>query len=356
MYRSTLIICLILLPWPVLALVNINTATLAELDTLPGVGPATAQKIIDARPFNSTSQIQNISGIGGPGSATYDNIINLITVDGQTTVVVETKATSTASAGGSIVTPREPEARPKPVETLIVSSPSQGFIGESVEFRVKPAEGELNRLVRYDWNFGDGTTASGQDLSHIYQHAGTYVVVVESYYLKERQLARVQITILPPKVTIKQTVEGLSLTNRSDYEINLSGMKLVATNWQFTFPEHSWLLPDSSLIIDGSSGVTSALLYSPEGRLVSSGGESTIVRPTPRISAVSAPVTRVVDQSPTTTGEDLTIVGAAKPSPGENLVAAASAESSSKLWPYQALMMVIGLGLLALYKESRKLA
>lgn len=356
MYRSILILCLILLPWQALALVNINTATLAELDTLPGVGPATAQKIIDARPFTSTSQIQNVSGIGGPGSATYDKIIDLITVEGGTTVVVETKATSTVSSGGSTVTPREPEVRPKPVETLIISAPSQGFIGESVEFSVKPVEGELNRLVRYDWNFGDGTTAFGQDLSHIYQHAGTYVVVVESYYLKEKQLARAQITILPPKVTIKQTGEGLSLTNGSDYEINLSGMKLVATNWQFIFPEHSWLLPDASLIVDGSSGVISALLYSPEGRLVSSGGEAPIIRPTPRISAVSAPVPRVIDQSPATTSPETMTMRAVKPSAGENLAAATSAESSSKLWPYLALMVVVGLGLLALYKESGKLA
>jgi competence protein ComEA len=62
-------------------LVNINTASSAELDTLPGIGPTTAQKIIDYRqqngPFLSIEDIVNVSGIG-PG--TYEKLKDLITV------------------------------------------------------------------------------------------------------------------------------------------------------------------------------------------------------------------------------------------------------------------------------------
>jgi competence protein ComEA len=49
--------------------VNINTASITELDSLDGIGPSTAQKIIDSRPYNLVSDLLKVSGIG---QATYD--------------------------------------------------------------------------------------------------------------------------------------------------------------------------------------------------------------------------------------------------------------------------------------------
>jgi competence protein ComEA len=50
--------------------VNLNTATLEQLDTLAGVGPATAQKILDYREqhggFSSVEELDRVPGIG-PG-------------------------------------------------------------------------------------------------------------------------------------------------------------------------------------------------------------------------------------------------------------------------------------------------
>lgn len=55
--------------------VNINTADLHALDALPGIGPSTAQKIIEYReqqgPFASLEDLKNVPGIG---ESKYNNL------------------------------------------------------------------------------------------------------------------------------------------------------------------------------------------------------------------------------------------------------------------------------------------
>ena len=63
-------------------LININDATIQELDTLPGVGEATANKIVNYREekgkFNSIEEIKNVNGIG---DKKYEELKNLISIE-----------------------------------------------------------------------------------------------------------------------------------------------------------------------------------------------------------------------------------------------------------------------------------
>lgn len=62
-------------------LVNINTASASELDTLPGIGPSYAKAIIDYRtkngPFIRLEDIQQVKGIG---PKTFEKLKNKITL------------------------------------------------------------------------------------------------------------------------------------------------------------------------------------------------------------------------------------------------------------------------------------
>lgn len=61
--------------------ININTASASQLDTLPGIGPVYAQRIIDYRTanggFKSIGEIENVKGIG---SKTFEKMKDLITI------------------------------------------------------------------------------------------------------------------------------------------------------------------------------------------------------------------------------------------------------------------------------------
>ena len=62
-------------------IVNINTASQTELETLPGIGPSIALRIINYREENGIfSSIEDIKNVSGIGDSKFDDIKNYITV------------------------------------------------------------------------------------------------------------------------------------------------------------------------------------------------------------------------------------------------------------------------------------
>jgi DNA uptake protein ComE-like DNA-binding protein len=90
------------------AKVDINNASAAELKELPGVGDATAKKIIAGRPYSSVSDLSK----AGVSTATIGKITSLVTVGNE------------PAAAASASTPAAKSAPPPPASATPAASPS----------------------------------------------------------------------------------------------------------------------------------------------------------------------------------------------------------------------------------------
>jgi len=56
--------------------------------------------------------------------------------------------------------------------------PYNGIIDESITFSAKNSYDDDGRIVSFEWDFGDGTTGTGETVSHSYEEIGEYLVVL----------------------------------------------------------------------------------------------------------------------------------------------------------------------------------
>lgn len=59
-----------------------------------------------------------------------------------------------------------------------VYSPANPAVAETIHFNASESADPDGTIVSYDWDFGDGTTAAGQTITHQYSSSGTYTVLL----------------------------------------------------------------------------------------------------------------------------------------------------------------------------------
>lgn len=134
------------------ALVNINTASPGELDTLPGIGPAKAAAIVEYRtaygPFTQPADIQKVKGIG---PATYENLRDLITVGSVS--ATPPKAQPQAAVAGSYITQAVGSARNQPIhaEEPIVAPGTTTEVGVPGALASPAETSTASRLLESKW-------------------------------------------------------------------------------------------------------------------------------------------------------------------------------------------------------------
>jgi PKD repeat protein/uncharacterized protein YraI len=96
----------------------------------------------------------------------------------------------------------------------ILNGPTSGLVGETLSFSGAGSADDDGRIVRYVWDFGDRTTGSGVDVTHVYNVVGSYQVtltVTDDGGLSDSatQIVQVDEPNLPPTATISGPASGL---------------------------------------------------------------------------------------------------------------------------------------------------
>ena len=67
---------------------NLNTASVDQLDLLPGIGPATADKIVRYREKHAFRSIRQLMRVDGIGPKSFERVQPYLTVEGESTLRV----------------------------------------------------------------------------------------------------------------------------------------------------------------------------------------------------------------------------------------------------------------------------
>ena len=122
-----------------------------------------------------------------------------------------------------------------PPRILALDGPAEVIAGERAALSARVNEEEATRPLSYEWDFGDGRSATGLTPSHVYNEPGTYTVTFTAR--NEAGTARDSLSVdvlLPPRIvaldaTPTPTPEGEPVRFSSEVE----GARPIQRTWDF---------------------------------------------------------------------------------------------------------------------------
>ena len=252
------LIALLILPAFVFAqtaLININTADAATLDTLPGIGPAKAQAIVDFRDANgSFAIVEDIQEVSGIGPSTFAEIEPFITVTDDAASVAQDASVSASSTtpvapaagGASTYTPP-----PAGLSVSVSVSPATALMEVPLSFTVivKERSGSADPSAHVIWSFGDGSSGEGNAVEKTYHYAGTYLVVATAEDGGTTAQGELEVAVEPSAARIAAiSGEGILLANDGDARLDLSRWRFTSSQGIFRIPQGTTILPHASIL------------------------------------------------------------------------------------------------------------
>ena len=119
--------------------VDVNSASLKKLETLPGVSPTLAKKIVSGRPYSSLSDLAHVQGMGQKKANALKHHVTFGAASGATTTrstkstkkAHHAKASSASTEPSTVQSPAEPER--SSTEPSTTASPTESATPSSTE-------------------------------------------------------------------------------------------------------------------------------------------------------------------------------------------------------------------------------
>ncbi|HYF48767.1 MAG TPA: S8 family serine peptidase [Planctomycetota bacterium] len=222
-------------------------ATLCWMD--PGGTPAAIPALVNnldleiVAPDGTTTFFPFSLSAGNPGAAATASAPN--TVDPIEQIIINTPANGTYTftiRGTSIPSGTQPFAvvlnqatLPLPLVAQVLASPTEGEAPLTVAFS---AAGSTGNNPTYKWDFGDGTSANGSEVSHTYTTPGTFTASVTLTDIAGKQASgskvinvkRRSVNVFASKMQVKL---NFASSFRSSLSLTLTIPELVMTPQQF---------------------------------------------------------------------------------------------------------------------------
>ncbi len=167
--------------------IGVSSLSFLSMSAEPKVlGPGGGYSDIVVRAYNkSMLPLQGIPLIISSDKGSLDSKGNILYTDENGKVkdrLYTEEGTSVYAKSGEISAQINIEVKKNEGPTAsFVFSPSNPEINQYVYFNASESSDPDGKIVRYEWDFGDGRTGKGKRVSHMYEKAGTYNVTLTVY-------------------------------------------------------------------------------------------------------------------------------------------------------------------------------